>query len=62
MKSKKNIDWYRSTLIELLELLSVGAIQPLIGARIPLTNAAAAHRLVEQSGASGKVVLLCAQT
>jgi len=55
--SKEN-DWYRNTLAELLDLLATGQINPLVAARIPLTEAARAHELLERGGYAGKVVLV----
>lgn len=49
--------WYRETLSELLELLEVGKIGPVVAERIPLTEAARAHALLEGGGHAGKVVL-----
>lgn len=55
---KKDNDWYRATLAELLALLANGNINPLVGARIPLADAAQAHQLLEQGKVNGKVVLM----
>ena len=43
---------------ELLELWSAGAIRPVVGAEYPLTEAADAHRLIEDRKHVGKVVLV----
>ncbi len=43
---------------ELLELWSAGAIKPVVGAEYPLTEAADAHRLIEDRKHVGKVVLV----
>lgn len=56
--SAKPLDWYRRTLELLLGDLADGAIHPIVAARIPLTDAAAAHELLERGGHAGKVVLL----
>jgi len=55
---KKDPAWYRATLGELLALHAAGAIRPVIGAQLPLAEAAQAHRLLEQGRVSGKIVLL----
>ena len=49
--------WYRETLIELLTSAAEGAITPVVADRIPLTEAARAHQLLERGGHAGKVVL-----
>jgi NADPH2:quinone reductase len=54
----KEKDWYRETLAELLELLAAGKLKPVVAARIPLTEAARAHELLERGGYAGKVVLV----
>lgn len=50
--------WNRRTLTELLDLLAAGKIAPVVAERIPLTEAARAHELIEQGGVGGKVVLV----
>ncbi len=55
--SKENA-WYRATLTELLDLLAEGKINPIVAERIPLTEAARAHELLERGGYAGKVVLV----
>ncbi len=50
--------WYRETLIELLELVAVGKIEPIVAERIPLAEAARAHELLGRGGHAGKVVLI----
>jgi NADPH2:quinone reductase len=54
----KDNAWYRATLTGLLESLAGGAIRPVVAERLPLTEAARAHELVERGGYAGKVVLL----
>lgn len=49
---------YLETLPILLELLRTKQIDPVIGAEFPLDQAAEAHRLMERSGVSGKIVLI----
>ncbi|WP_258286786.1 zinc-binding dehydrogenase, partial [Escherichia ruysiae] len=41
-------------------LIESGLIRPLINARFPLAEAAAAHRLMESSAHIGKIVLTAA--
>jgi NADPH2:quinone reductase len=55
--SKDNA-WYRATLAELLDLLAAGELKPIVAERIPLTEAARAHELLERGGYAGKVVLV----
>jgi NADPH:quinone reductase-like Zn-dependent oxidoreductase len=50
--------WYRATLAELLDAGASGKLSPVIAERIPLAEAARAHRLLEQGGHTGKVVLV----
>ncbi|MFC2099314.1 medium chain dehydrogenase/reductase family protein [Candidatus Bipolaricaulota bacterium] len=54
----KDKGWYRKTLTELLDLLAAERIKPVIAERIPLTEAARAHELLERGGYTGKVVLM----
>lgn len=54
----KDKAWYRQTLSELLGLLATGQLKPLVAARIPLTDAASAHELLERGGYAGKIVLI----
>ena len=49
---------HEATLAELLDLLAAGKIKPSVAARIPLTEAARAHELLERGGYAGKVVLV----
>ena len=50
--------WYRDTLSELYDLAAVGKLEPVIAARIPLIDAAEAHRRFERGGHAGKYVLI----
>ncbi len=43
---------------ELFELIASGAIRPLIGQRVPLAEAAAAHAMLERRATSGATILL----
>ncbi len=56
--AKKNKQWYRNTLTELLDSLAAGMIKPVVAERIPLAEAARAHQLLERGGHAGKVVLV----
>jgi NADPH:quinone reductase-like Zn-dependent oxidoreductase len=56
------IEWYRETLKLLLEYLAAGKISPIVAGRIPLLEAARAHRLLEEGGHVGKMVLTTADT
>lgn len=49
--------WYRQTLTLLLGFLAAGKIAPVIAARFPLEDAAAAHRFLEEERHAGRVVL-----
>jgi len=40
-----------------MPLFAAGTIEPLISARFPLHEAAAAHQMMEQGGHFGKIVL-----
>ena len=52
-------DWFRADLIALFDLLLQRKIQPLIAARLPLSEAAQANEMIEHAKFSGKIVLLC---
>ena len=41
----------------LADLLDTGALRPVISATLPLSEAAEAHRLLEQGHSGGKIVL-----
>jgi NADPH:quinone reductase-like Zn-dependent oxidoreductase len=55
---EKHPGWFREDLSELFRLLAQGKIRPVILQRMPLTEAAEAHRLLEKRGVKGKIVLL----
>jgi NADPH:quinone reductase-like Zn-dependent oxidoreductase len=38
-------------------LVESGAVQPIVGATVPMSNAAEAHRLLDESDVFGKVLL-----
>ena len=57
MKSR-HPQWYREDLMTLFDLLAQKKIQPVISQRLPLTEAAQAHALLERSAVTGKIVLV----
>jgi NADPH:quinone reductase-like Zn-dependent oxidoreductase len=50
-------DWYREDLQALLHLLEHGQIHPVIGAKMPLAEAAGAQELLARTAATGKIML-----
>ncbi len=56
--ARKDPEWYRNTLADLLALLEDRKLEPVIAERIPLAQAARAHELLERGGHTGKVVLI----
>jgi NADPH:quinone reductase-like Zn-dependent oxidoreductase len=52
--------WYRETLTLLLDHLAAGKLHPVVAARFPLLEAAAAHRFLEEQHHAGRVVLTAA--
>ncbi len=50
--------WFREDLSKLFALLADRQIQPVIGAKFPLKNAALANAMLEKGQTSGKIVLL----
>jgi NADPH:quinone reductase len=50
--------WFRQDLLTLLDLLNERKIEPLIAARLPLSEARRAHEMLGQGGVLGKIVLL----
>jgi NADPH:quinone reductase-like Zn-dependent oxidoreductase len=59
--AKKDVDWYRESLTTLFDMLAAGQIEPVIGARLPLTEIAQAHQMLESGDVQGKIVLLHTQ-
>lgn len=59
---KRRPDWFREDLTTLLDLLVNGSIQPVIADRLPLADAAVAHKLLDQAEVRGQLVLLCGET
>lgn len=55
---RTHMDWYRTTLTELLDLAATGTIEPVVAERVPLLDAARAHELLDRGGHAGKVVLV----
>ena len=51
-------DRFHDVLTEILGLLAERRITPLIAERIPLSDAARAHRLLEAGGVRGRLVLM----
>jgi NADPH:quinone reductase-like Zn-dependent oxidoreductase len=49
---------YRRDLEQVLRLVGDGSLSPLVGARFPLRDVAAAHRALETRSVSGKIVLM----
>lgn len=47
----------RRIMTEVIDLLAAGAIRPAIGRRLPLAQAAEAHRLIERGDSLGKILL-----
>ncbi len=56
---KKEPRWFREDLHLLFHLLEKKRIQPIIAERLPLAEAAKAHKLIEEAAFIGKIVLLC---
>ncbi len=54
----KDNEHYRRILDHLMGLLAAGKVTPVVAARIPLTEAARAHQLVESGKYAGKIVLV----
>jgi NADPH2:quinone reductase len=58
-ENRSHPDLYQQDLAALFDLLSRGKLKPVIAERIPLAEAARAHKLFESSTATGKIVLIC---
>ena len=54
----RDANWYREDFRALLELFRRGAIRPVVAERLPLAEARRAHELLEQTAATGKLVLV----
>jgi NADPH:quinone reductase-like Zn-dependent oxidoreductase len=55
--AEKNLQWYRETLDLLLGLAAEKKLKVILGQRLPLSEAAQAHALLEAGAVSGKIVL-----
>jgi NADPH:quinone reductase-like Zn-dependent oxidoreductase len=55
---KKDPGRFARDLAALFDLLALGQIEPVIARRLPLTEAAAAHQLIDRAAVEGKIVLL----
>jgi len=55
---KKHPDWFQEDLATLFRLLAQGKIRPVIAQRMPLAEAAQAHRLIERAAVQGRIVLM----
>ena len=53
------IEFLRDEMLGLLEDWAAGRIRPVVGKTFPLTEAAAAHRYIQERQNIGKVVLTC---
>jgi NADPH:quinone reductase-like Zn-dependent oxidoreductase len=51
-------DWFREDLLTLLGLLRAGRIHPVVAERLPFADARRAHELLEDTAATGKLVLV----
>jgi NADPH2:quinone reductase len=51
-------DWFHEDFLALLELLREGRIHPVVAERLPLTDARRAHELLDETAATGKLVLV----
>jgi NADPH:quinone reductase-like Zn-dependent oxidoreductase len=51
-------DWFREDFQVLLDLLREGKIHPVVAQRLPLSDARRAHELLEETAATGKLVLV----
>ena len=54
----KDMNWYRETLAELMDLLAAGKLNPIVAERVPLTEASRAHEILESGQYAGKIVLV----
>jgi len=61
-RREKRPQEFREDLQRLFAMLKDGKLQPAIAARLPLEQAAEAHRLIEAAQVNGKIVLMCADT
>jgi NADPH:quinone reductase-like Zn-dependent oxidoreductase len=59
-RRKKHPAEFKEDVSELFALLKAGKLAPTVAARMPLEQAAEAHRRIERADVAGKIVLLCA--
>jgi NADPH2:quinone reductase len=52
-------DWFYEDLSLLLDLLKQEKIKPIVAKRLPLKQAAEAHKLLASGSVEGKIVLIC---
>jgi len=52
-------EWYREDLRTLINLLQREKIKPIIAAHFPLVEAVKAHKLFDETGITGKIILTC---
>ncbi len=55
---KKHPDWFKEDLTELFKLLKEKKIKPVIHAGMPFTEAAEAHKMIENKKVNGKIILM----
>lgn len=55
---RKDNQWYRATLSALVYMLECGTVTPIVGARVPFSEASKAYRLLVEGDLCGKVVLI----
>jgi NADPH:quinone reductase-like Zn-dependent oxidoreductase len=58
---RKQPDWFYDDLTHLFTLLAEEKLDPVVAERMPLTEAARAHQLVEEAAVEGKLVLVTAE-
>ncbi|MBI3950724.1 MAG: zinc-binding dehydrogenase [Acidobacteria bacterium] len=56
---QRHPEWFREDLTLLFDLLANRRINPIIAERMPLSEAARAHELLDKAAVSGKIVLIC---
>lgn len=60
-RRNKHPDEFREDVCELFELLKQGKLSPAVAERLPLEQAAEAHRRIDRADVAGKIVLLCSE-
>jgi NADPH:quinone reductase-like Zn-dependent oxidoreductase len=56
---KKNPEFFREDLTRLLTMLEKKSINPIVSARLPLSEAPRTHEMLERAAVTGKIVLMC---